>query len=422
MKITRMTAGMALGCATMWLQFGSPAGAQTAAAQSSASAANLLSWGAGALIVQAPPSYSSSGAWSPDDLIDELPNTGWATRAGDLTPQVFVFELAVRSQITSLGFDTAQVENRGRGAKDVKVEISDSKDGGFAQIASLQLAAVTDHQRFPLKTPATGRYLRLTVLNNWGDSQYMEIMDIYAYGKPLAQTKLPDNSGTFTSDYGLFHMQQTGAAVNGCYEHNDGLIENGGFQGRVLLFTWSEAGSDGSRSGGPAMLIFADDGQSFKGFWWNEGGQNSDPAGGWDGKRVSKEIGSCPYWNPGTGNAVEAELKSNGRARLYGILFDTDSDHIEDASKPTLDALVATAQDQPSWNFAIEGHTDNTGSEPHNQTLSEERAAAVKAYLVGAGVNASRLTTQGFGSSRPVAGNDTALGRSQNRRVEIVKK
>ena len=390
--------------------------------QSGASSVNLLSWGAGALIVQAPPSYSVSGNWSPDALLDELPNTGWATQVGDLTPKVFIFELAVRSQITSLGFDTAQVENRGRGAKDVKVEISDSKDGGFTQIASPSLAPVTDHQRFVLKTPAAGRYLRLTVLSNWGDNQYMEIMDVYAYGKPLVQQALADNSGTFSSDYGDFHMQQTGATVNGCYEHADGLIENGGFDGRVLQFTWSESQSDGSRRGGPAMLTFADDGQSFTGFWWNEGDTSAGPQGSWHGTRISREIGSCPYWKPGSGNAVEQELQSGGRARLYGILFDTDSDHLKDESKPTLDALVNAARDQPSWNFAIEGHTDNTGSNAHNQALSEKRAISVKAYLVNAGVDANRLTTEGFGASRPVASNDTALGRSQNRRVEIVKK
>jgi outer membrane protein OmpA-like peptidoglycan-associated protein len=119
---------------------------------------------------------------------------------------------------------------------------------------------------------------------------------------------------------------------------------------------------------------------------------------------------------------VEAELKSNGSAQLYGILFDIDSDHLKDESKTTLDALLAAAHDQPTWNFSIEGNTDNTGSEAHNVTLSLNRANSVKAYLVNAGVNASRLTTQGFGSSHPVASNDTALGRSQNRRAEVEKK
>jgi OOP family OmpA-OmpF porin len=79
---------------------------------------------------------------------------------------------------------------------------------------------------------------------------------------------------------------------------------------------------------------------------------------------------------------VVDQLKSEGRARLYGILFDTDSDHLKDESKP---------------------------------------GASVKAYLVTAGVDASRLTTQGFRATNPVASNDTELGRLQNRRVEVVK-
>ncbi|MGB8258753.1 MAG: OmpA family protein [Terracidiphilus sp.] len=394
-----------------------------ARAQGGTEAVNLLSWGAGALIVQAPPSYANSGNWSPDELLDELPGTGWATRKGDLTPKVFVFELAEKSEIASLAFDTAKSEYQGRtGAKDLKVEISDRQDGVFTEIASPSLALAQDHQRFALKTPAAGRYLRLTVLNNWGDDKYMEIMNVYAYGKPLVKRALPDNSGAFSSSYGVFHMRQTGATVNGCYTHRAGLIENGGFDGRVLRFTWSEADEGAPRQNGPAMLTFADDGQSFTGFWWYEGNKSGIPDGVWRGARVSREVGTCPHWKPGSGNEVAQQLQSEGRVRLYGILFDTDSDHLKDESRTALDALVAAARSQPSWNFAIEGHTDNVGGEAHNQTLSEKRAASVKAYLVNAGVAANRLTTQGFGASHPVASNDTALGRSQNRRVEVVKK
>jgi outer membrane protein OmpA-like peptidoglycan-associated protein len=416
MRIVRTSTWIALLCAIL-LQL------TRLSAQSGGGSAesNQLSWGAGALVVQAPPSYSDSGNWSPESLLDELPSTGWATKSGDLTPKVFVFEMAEKSAITSLAFDTAQVENPGRGAKDVKVEISDREDGGFTVIATPSLAQTRDHQKFMLKTQATGRYLRLTVLNNWGDAKYMEIMDVYAYGKPMEKRPLTDNSGTFSSSYGNFHMQQTGAAVNGCYEHNNGLIENGGFEGRVLRFNWTEGEVAGPRHGGPAMLIFSDDGQSFTGYWWNEADKGA-PSGDWRGKRVAKDVGSCPHWKPGGANGVVEQLKSEGRARLYGILFDSDSDHLKAESKPTLDALIAAARTQPTWSFGIEGYTDNVGGDAHNQTLSEKRALSVKAYLVAAGVDPSRLTTQGFGASHPVSSNDTELGRSQNRRVEVVKK
>lgn len=382
---------------------------------------NLLSWGAGALVVQAPVSYGETGSWSPEALLDELPRTGWATKDGDLTPKIFVFEMAVKSSITSLAFDSTAVDKPERAAKDLNVEISDSLAGPFSEVGKFSLAKAKDHQKFPLPAPVTGRYLRLTVLNNWGDPQYMELMNALAYGKPIAKPQLPDNSGTFSTSYGNFHMLQTGSAVSGCYEHENGLIENGGFEGRVLRFTWTQGQLAGKRVSGPAILIFSDDGQSFTGYWWDEGAVNSAP-GGWRGKRIATTVGSCPHWKPSAGNGVVDQLKTEGRARLYGILFDTDSDHLKPESKPTLDALVAAAHDEPTWSFSIEGHTDNVGGDAHNQTLSEKRALSVKAYLVMAGVDANRLATQGFGASKAVASNDTELGRSQNRRVEVVKK
>jgi outer membrane protein OmpA-like peptidoglycan-associated protein len=416
MRISKTSTWIAFLCAIPFLLVKVPAQAGADPAES-----NLLSWGAGALVVQAPPSYADTGDWSPESLLDELPDTGWCNKQGDLTPKVFVFEMAGKSSITSLAFDTAQVESAGRGVKDLKVEISDSKDGPYTVIAAPTLAQTKDHQKFVLKTQATGRYLRLTALNNYGDAQFMEMMNVYAHGKPLVKRPQPDNSGTFSSSFGNFHMQQSGSTVNGCYEWSGGLIENGGFEGRVLRFTWTQGEGTEPRHGGPAMLIFSDDGQSFVGYWWVEGNKGA-PSGRWDGKRVSKDVGSCPNWKPGSDNGVADQLKSEGRARLYGILFDTDSDHLKSESKPTLDSLVAAARTQPAWNFGIEGYTDNVGGDAHNQTLSEKRALSVKAYLVSAGVDASRLTTQGFGASHPVGSNDTELGRSQNRRVEVVKK
>jgi len=413
MQIAKLSASVAALCLLLFAS-------APAAAEGGRDPVNLLSWGAGALLVQRPPSYSETGDWSPDGLLDELPKTGWATKSGDLTPKVFVFELADPSEIASLAFDTASVENKGRGAKDLKVEIADRKDGPFKEIATPSLAPLQDRQAFALKAPATGRYLRLTVLSNWGDDKYMELMSIYAYGKPLVQRALPDNSGTFASDYGNFRMQQAGSMVNGCYERNNGLIENGGFEGRVLRFTWSEGEVAGKRRSGPAVLIFADDGQSFTGYWWYEGSTGRSP-GIWRGQRSSNVVGACPHWKPGAGNSIVDELKGGGRVRLYGILFDTDSDRLRDESKPTLDALVAAAREQTSWKLGIEGHTDSTGSDAHNQALSEKRSLSIKAYLVKAGIEANRLTTQGFGASKPVSSNDTALGRSQNRRVEVVK-
>jgi hypothetical protein len=282
-------------CALAWLL------PLTAWAQSGTAEINLLSWGAGAIVMQLPPSEATNYQWSTDMLLDEMKETGWANKRGDLAPKAIVFELAQRSEINSLAFDTAQVYSRERSAKDVTVEISDRQDGGFIQIAKLALAAMKDGQKFPLKTPASGRYIKLTVFNNYGDSQFMEIMNIYAYGKPLGKRAVPDNSGTFSSDYGNFHIQQTGITVTGCYQRDDGLIENGVFDGRVRRFSWS-SGRAGSRD---------DDGKTFVGHFWHAGESNVHD---WNGTRISEDVGSCPNWKPGTGNQVEQQLKSNGQS------------------------------------------------------------------------------------------------------------
>ena len=78
-------------------------------------------------------------------------------------------------------------------------------------------------------------------------------------------------------------------------------------------------------------------------------------------------------------------------------------------------------QEHPELKLRIEGHTDDVGQAAANQSLSEKRAAAVKAWLVTQGVEAKRLEAKGFGQTKPVTGNDTPEGRQNNRRVELVK-
>lgn len=122
------------------------------------------------------------------------------------------------------------------------------------------------------------------------------------------------------------------------------------------------------------------------------------------------------------GKKLYDALAETGRVATQGIYFDTGSDRIRPESTPTLKEIGAMLTEHPELKLAIEGHTDNVGSAAANQTLSEQRAAAVVAYLVGAhGVDASRLSSKGFGATKPAASNDTPGGRQSNRRVELVK-
>ena len=102
-----------------------------------------------------------------------------------------------------------------------------------------------------------------------------------------------------------------------------------------------------------------------------------------------------------------------------GILFNTDSYTLSEASKTNLSDLSKTLQKYEDTNILIEGHTDNTGSDQHNKILSEQRATSVADYLKSYGVIGSRITTNGYGEMQPMADNNTAEGRQQNRRVDI---
>ena len=101
------------------------------------------------------------------------------------------------------------------------------------------------------------------------------------------------------------------------------------------------------------------------------------------------------------------------------VLFDVDKYDIRPEARETLNQLAKLLTEAGITAFEIDGHTDSNADDAYNQTLSENRANAVKAYLKAQGVSAE-ITTQGYGESRPVATNETAEGRQQNRRVEII--
>jgi outer membrane protein OmpA-like peptidoglycan-associated protein len=105
---------------------------------------------------------------------------------------------------------------------------------------------------------------------------------------------------------------------------------------------------------------------------------------------------------------------------LGDVLFDTGSSNLRPGGLRMVDRLATFLRQYPQRSVAIEGFTDSVGNDQSNQVLSERRAAAVRAALVSAGIDGSRVLAQGLGESYPVANNDTSVGRQLNRRVEIV--
>lgn len=142
-----------------------------------------------------------------------------------------------------------------------------------------------------------------------------------------------------------------------------------------------------------------------------------------DGDGVPDTMDACPATPPGT--SVDEKgcppVFVGASFTLTGVTFETSKAVLRATSIPTLDDVAAKLLANPTVRVEISGHTDNTGNAASNLRLSQARAEAVRAYFIGKGVAADRLTARGFGSSRPVATNGTVAGRAENRRVELTK-
>ena len=393
-----------------------PGGQAAPAATPTAAAAlpedDLVAFASGALVVQEPdPESVNAASWLLRGPFDT--EFGWGVAAA--TNQTIVIELPERSLVKQVEFDTSMVT--AGAAKDIAVEMSDtSAAAGFNKIADVSLQERADGQTFPASAQVPGRWIRLNVRNGYG-SNGLGINRFRARGTRLTTTPFPNVSGTYSTRNGAMHIKQEGASVLGCYELHAGTAD-GGIEGRVLKLTWHEKVEEHSE--GAAFMVFSSDGQRWAGLFSYKG---EDPNTGrfWTGTKRGSDPGTCPNWAGGIEQQMAKDIEEFGRTRVYGINFDSDSDRIREESRPVLDHVAAMLKTRPQWKITIEGHTDSTASAQHNQELSERRAKAVSQYLANAAVSADRLNAVGYGATRPVAANETALGRAQNRRVELAK-
>jgi len=142
-------------------------------------------------------------------------------------------------------------------------------------------------------------------------------------------------------------------------------------------------------------------------------------ATGYYSESVSLDLSDLAAYDEREQDLTLAPLAVGTKVRLNNLFFDTAQATLRSESRAELDRLAAFLRDNPSITLEIGGHTDSEGSDASNQRLSERRAQSVVDFLTGAGVTASRLRARGYGESEPVASNDTADGRQQNRRVEF---
>jgi OOP family OmpA-OmpF porin len=396
--------------------------AARATVASAAPMEDLFAFASGAHFVQLPADANLHEMdSSPLNLIDENNTTDWTGEAKQ--PAVFVIELAERSALSRLAFDTAGLNRDEKAVKGLSVEISDtSATTGFQPALSVDLKPSTNNQIFNLPTKMTGRWVRLTVRTNVSNDGYFGMTGFRGYGEQLTHAaSLAGVTGTYegASGWGTVRLKQEGSRVTGCYSFENGVIA-GGVDGRMLKV---EMNADHAQERG--VFIFSEDGSRLYGLSRAKDDSGTGYASYWSATKTGNDPGDCPAIPGFKGQAAKSQLSAalqkEGRARLDGVNFDFNSATIQPASYALLDQIVQMLKDNAGWQITLEGHTDNVGGAAFNKTLSAQRAAAVQAYLVKGGIPAGRLTSVGFGLEKPVASNDTSVGRAQNRRVEIVR-
>lgn len=132
-----------------------------------------------------------------------------------------------------------------------------------------------------------------------------------------------------------------------------------------------------------------------------------------DGDGVTDDIDQCPRTPAG------AKVDSRGCWILHNYLFDFDKAVLKSMYHSDLSDVAAVLRNNPTVRVEIQGHTDSIGASGYNQKLSEKRAGAIEKYLMNNGIESSRLTSIGYGETKPADTNATKQGRSNNRRVEL---
>ena len=394
-----------------------------------------LAFGAGTIIADKTSETASSDSGA-RQLIDES-GFGWNTADGKIENQSVTLELPARTRFKTFVFDTRQpTYYDGRSAKDVTIEVSDdSATAGYQTILEATLKDSSgkngvDAQTFPVSEELPARFVRYTAKNNYGSPVNIFTKEFYGYGEQEPRSAIPNVSGTYRMEsISELHLKQDGNSIIGCYAADEGIVE-GTIDGRTMTLVASGKTERAKNEKSSFVAVnVVNGGKTLLSTWWRWSATPTEKSYDrfYTGEKISDKIGNCPQIPDLDGaedvvkSNLEKELEANGKAILYGINFDFNSDVIRPESKPTLDKVIAILQEKSGWKFSVAGHTDNIGGSEFNQTLSEKRAASVAKYLTDGGTDTSRLTSKGYGFSKPIAPNNSESERAQNRRVELIK-
>lgn len=398
---------------------------------------NATSLFSGAKLIKTPPSYSISSStglvnnYSSESLIDGSQQKVWCSAQGKKAPFVFEIELVETYILTEFEFNN-KVENLiGICAKDVVVEVSPTKISPvFKKVLSATLKE-RDISKFTIE-PAEARLVRLIINSNYGNNEYTELAEFNAIGKTKIQDiQLININGEWNSNWDNLTFRQNGTLVQGNYVYNKGVIRYGGIQRNKVTYTWIE---DIVKRKGNTIMFMNEEGEELVGIWcydndWTNYGfwilnrKAATPIKPVVVEDVVQEFIPLEIKEIKTETNIvkemEKELKTQKKIVVYGINFQFNSAEILPESYSVLRQIYEVLNNNAAMKIRIEGHTDNRGTDEYNMNLSLKRSESVKKFFTKLGIEENRILAEGKGESKPVADNETEMGRSLNRRVEI---
>ncbi len=330
-------------CLAMVLPYGSAFGSDSHQTQDSGGVINAVAFEQGAVLL----SYSSEFGtrdrpeWVALGLIDGKTKLGWSSKKLAPLPHEFTFELSRLYQLTAFEFDNRDSDEAkypGISAAQVQVLVSiDSPDGPYIEAASgrLKPGGLT---KISLVDAVPGRWIKMVILNNGGHPEYTELMEFRAFGSPSSDDALISRatSGAYDTNWDMFYLQIKDGKLSGCYDHDEGKFD-GSLTGEFLSIEWRETGLQI----GKAVLAVTENGSYFNGFWY----ENGQLKGTWHGPKITdnREPKCATDLKASNHSQISSALEESGRAVLYGLYFDYDSDVLKAESLATLKVYPVSA-------------------------------------------------------------------------------
>lgn len=311
-------------------------------------------------------------------------------------------------------FDLSHVEiinlDDSEAVKTLQLESGPGLDGPWRGLREVDLKQGEHVQRFDLPSATAVRWVRVSLIENHGNDGAIGLNELRLLGTRSAPRKDINFSGYYGTDEGGIQLVQDGQRVTGCFDagHGGASIE-GTLEGAVMSGFYTLDGESTH-----LLLALTPEGE-LRGVH----GSTADHVSlnRFDGGKIDPAEYNFSCNKPE--NQIAEDLQTSGRVSLRGILFDTAKDVIRAESLPVLQALADAMTASPNTHYLIEGHTDDRGGADYNLKLSDQRAAAVKRWLVEHDIDEARLQAEGFGLARPALPNDSEAGRAANRRVEV---